>query len=71
MAIRGADSDLLDAETFAHMARDGARPLELPGIGHAPSLMDPPTIAAIAAFLADETAPPSRPRCRTTAAAAG
>ncbi len=61
MAIRGADSDLLDAETFAHMTRDGARPLDMPGIGHAPSLMDPPTIAAIEAFLADETAPPLVP----------
>ncbi len=61
MAIRGADSDLLDAETFAHMSRDGARPLEMPDIGHAPSLMDPPTIAAIEAFLADETAPPLSP----------
>ncbi|MBV9654559.1 MAG: alpha/beta hydrolase [Acetobacteraceae bacterium] len=61
MVVRGGDSDLLDPATFAHMAGDGARSLELADIGHAPSLMDPPTIAAIADFLADDAAPALAP----------
>lgn len=61
MAIRGAESDLLDAATFAHMVKDGAQPLELAEIGHAPSLMDEPTIEAIASFLGDDAVPALTP----------
>lgn len=56
LAVRGMESDLLTAETFADMQRRGPRAegLELAGIGHAPALMAPDQIAAIAAFLAKE-----------------
>ena len=40
--IRGAESDLLSAETAQAMApRPGVRMAEIPGCGHAPALMDP------------------------------
>jgi pimeloyl-ACP methyl ester carboxylesterase len=51
MAIRGEESDLLLPRTFARMAREGARTLTVAGAGHAPALMDAPTIAEIRAFL--------------------
>jgi pimeloyl-ACP methyl ester carboxylesterase len=51
LAIRGETSDLLVAETLARMERTGARALTIEGVGHAPSLMDAPTIAAIRGFL--------------------
>ena len=51
LAIRGASSDLLLPGTFARMATDGAQTLTVPNAGHAPALMDGPTIAAIASFL--------------------
>ena len=51
LAIRGASSDLLLPGTFARMATDGAQTLTVPDAGHAPALMDGPTIAAIASFL--------------------
>lgn len=51
MTIRGALSDLLLPETFAQMARPGGAQLLLEGVGHAPSLMDAATIAAIGRFL--------------------
>jgi pimeloyl-ACP methyl ester carboxylesterase len=51
LAIRGAESDLLLPSTLETMARSGARTLVVEGAGHAPALMDAPTIAAIAAFL--------------------
>lgn len=63
MAIRGGESDLLNAATFAHMRQDGARCVELPGIGHAPSLTDDATITAIGDFLADDAAQPLTPSC--------
>lgn len=53
MAIRGETSDLLPEETFARMVQNGARPLVLKGVGHAPSLMDAPTIEAIRQFLSN------------------
>lgn len=53
LAIRGETSDILSVETLAEMARRAPR-LEshtVPGQGHAPLLLDPPTIARIMAFL--------------------
>jgi pimeloyl-ACP methyl ester carboxylesterase len=52
LAIRGADSDLLTAETLAKMKeRPQTETLELVGIGHAPMLMDPGQTAPIKEFL--------------------
>lgn len=51
LAIRGATSDLLLPETLDVMAASGAQTHVVPGTGHAPALMDAPTIAVIAAFL--------------------
>jgi pimeloyl-ACP methyl ester carboxylesterase len=51
LAIRGEDSDLLLPDTFARMAASGAATLEVADAGHAPALMDAPTIEAIRAFL--------------------
>lgn len=55
LAIRGENSDLLSPDTLAEMGRRHPRlmPLTVPGQGHAPLLSDPPTIAAIAAFVAE------------------
>mgnify|MGYP006269029843 FL=1 len=54
MAIRGENSDLLSPEVFqAMLARHPrATGLTVPGQGHAPLLLDEPTIARIGAFLA-------------------
>jgi pimeloyl-ACP methyl ester carboxylesterase len=52
LLLRGAESDVLDAETAAAMARrPGVELVTLPGIGHAPALMDPGQIARVVAFL--------------------
>jgi len=51
LVIRGKDSDLLTKETAERMQRSGAGLFEVPGAGHAPALMDAPTIEAIRAFL--------------------
>jgi pimeloyl-ACP methyl ester carboxylesterase len=51
LAIRGESSDLLTAATFARMAQAGAQTLTVADCGHAPALMDAPTIAAIRRFL--------------------
>jgi len=51
LTIRGALSDLLLPETLEQMARPGSQSLVLPGVGHAPALMDETTIAAIGRFL--------------------
>jgi pimeloyl-ACP methyl ester carboxylesterase len=54
LAIRGALSDVLAADTFERMAQ--AKPdllrLTVPGVGHAPTLDEPEAKAAIDAFLA-------------------
>lgn len=54
LALRGAESDLLSAATLARMASEGprARILEVPAVGHAPTLMVPDQIQPIAEFLA-------------------
>ena len=52
LLIRGAESDLLLAGTAAEMARrPGVEVVEIPGVGHAPALMDPAQTALVAAFL--------------------
>jgi pimeloyl-ACP methyl ester carboxylesterase len=53
LAIRGANSDILSPEVFAEMARRAPR-LEqavVEGQGHAPLLLDQPTISRIADFV--------------------
>ena len=53
LVLRGAESDLLAADTAAAMRTRGPRPrvVEFPGIGHAPMLLDAEQIAPVAAFL--------------------
>lgn len=54
LLVRGEASDILLPVTVARMRRE--RPdmdvIELPGIGHAPTLIEPPVVAALHAFLA-------------------
>ncbi len=54
LVLRGAESDVLPAETAAEMARRGprARIVELPGVGHAPALMDDAQITIVRDWLA-------------------
>ncbi|MBV6475084.1 MAG: alpha/beta hydrolase [Rhodocyclaceae bacterium] len=54
LCLRGAESDLLLAETAADMARRGprARVATFPGIGHAPALNVPEQIGLVAEFFA-------------------
>ncbi|MGH6932629.1 MAG: alpha/beta fold hydrolase [Dongiaceae bacterium] len=53
LVLRGADSDILLAETAAEMQRRGpkAKLVELPGIGHAPALMAEEQIALVRDWL--------------------
>ena len=53
LVIRGADSDLLSAETARAMTQrgPGARLVELPGIGHAPTLIRDDQVAIVRDFL--------------------
>ena len=51
LAIRGANSDLLLPETLDLMAASGARTHIVADTGHAPALMDAPTIGVIRDFL--------------------
>ena len=53
LLIRGADSDLLSADTARQMTERGprARLVELPGIGHAPTLVQRDQIALVRDFL--------------------
>ncbi len=53
LAIRGANSDILSAATFAEMARrhPDIQTLTVPDQGHAPLLRDHPTISAIYQFM--------------------
>ena len=53
LLIRGAESDILDAETAADMAtRPGVTLAVLPGVGHAPALMNDAQVALVAGYLA-------------------
>ena len=53
LALRGAESDLLARSTWEDMARRGprARLAEIPGVGHAPMLMDAAQIGIVRDFL--------------------
>lgn len=53
LVLRGAESDLLLAETAEEMTQRGPRPrlVAFPGIGHAPSLMVPEQIELVRQFL--------------------
>jgi pimeloyl-ACP methyl ester carboxylesterase len=53
LVIRGAQSDLLSRETAEAMTRRGpkAKLVELPGIGHAPTLLHADQIAIVSEFL--------------------
>lgn len=55
LILRGVTSDVLSAETAKRMceALPGTRLVEVPGVGHAPSLAEPEASAALQAFLAD------------------
>jgi pimeloyl-ACP methyl ester carboxylesterase len=54
LVIRGAQSDLLTAQTAQAMSERGprARVVTIPGVGHAPTLVDPAQVAVIKEFLA-------------------
>jgi pimeloyl-ACP methyl ester carboxylesterase len=55
LAIRGESSDMLLPSVLERMQRSGAEALIVPEAGHAPALMDAPTIRAVREFLlADE-----------------
>lgn len=53
LALRGALSDLLTKETCAQMAQRGpkAKVVEIPGVGHAPTLMHADQVAIVRDFL--------------------
>ena len=53
LLVRGTESDLLTRETADEMGRRGprARLVEVPGVGHAPTLMDAGQIAPVRDFL--------------------
>jgi pimeloyl-ACP methyl ester carboxylesterase len=51
LTIRGERSDLLLPETLVEMERSGSAAIVVPGVGHAPALMDEKTIADIGSFL--------------------
>jgi len=53
LLLRGAESDLLSAETAAAMQTRGPKPrlVEFPRVGHAPMLLDREQITPVAAFL--------------------
>jgi pimeloyl-ACP methyl ester carboxylesterase len=51
LVLRGAESDLLLPATVARMREGGAETHVVPECGHAPALMDAPTLARVRAFL--------------------
>ncbi|HEX9301240.1 MAG TPA: alpha/beta hydrolase, partial [Casimicrobiaceae bacterium] len=54
LVLRGAQSDLLSADTAAQMAVRGPKPaiIEFEGVGHAPALLSVEQIAPVVRFLA-------------------
>lgn len=56
LALRGAESDLLTESVHAEMGMRGphARLIEIPGVGHAPMLMDEPQRRLIREFLMEQ-----------------
>jgi pimeloyl-ACP methyl ester carboxylesterase len=64
LLLRGAESDLLTRETADQMTRRGPRPrlVEFEGVGHAPTLIAPDQVEAVASFLlATEPASDEKP----------
>jgi pimeloyl-ACP methyl ester carboxylesterase len=59
LVIRGAESDLLSRNTAEEMARRGpkARVVEIPGVGHAPTLMHADQISIVRDFLLEGDTP--------------
>ena len=53
LLLRGAQSDLLSSATAAEMRSRGPKPefVEVPGVGHAPMLLNDEQIAPVEAFL--------------------
>jgi esterase len=53
LIVRGVESDILSRETAARMLKvqREVRLVEVPGVGHAPSLVEPEALAAISDFL--------------------
>ena len=53
LLLRGAESDLLSVQTATQMTQRGpkARLLEFAGVGHAPTLVEPTQVHAVASFL--------------------
>ncbi len=51
LVLRGAESNILLAETAAEMKADGAELIEYPGIGHTPSIMVDEQIEAVTGWL--------------------
>jgi pimeloyl-ACP methyl ester carboxylesterase len=53
LIVRGAESDILSRETAARMVKvqRGVRLVEIPRVGHAPSLVEPEALSAIQDFL--------------------
>ncbi|MCX7686129.1 MAG: alpha/beta hydrolase [Acetobacteraceae bacterium] len=53
LVLRGAESDILPAEVAARMAeKPGVRVEAIPGVGHAPALLEAAEIALVSRFLA-------------------
>lgn len=59
LLLRGAESDLLSAETAQEMTRRGSKAelAEFEGVGHAPALMSPDQIETVMAWLQDSQGP--------------
>ena len=57
LVIHGAESDMLTAETVRQMAQRGprAQTVDIPGVGHAPVLMDDAQISIVRNFLLDQS----------------
>jgi pimeloyl-ACP methyl ester carboxylesterase len=53
LVVRGAESDILSRATVDHMMTvlPKTKAVEVPGVGHAPSLLEEPALAAIKQFL--------------------
>lgn len=53
LIVRGADSDILSRDTAARMVKvqRGVRLVEVPGVAHAPSLVEPAALEAVTDFL--------------------
>ena len=59
LVLRGAESDLLSRDTAAQMARRGpkAKVVEIAGVGHAPTLLNPDQIGIVRDFLLQAETP--------------